>query len=91
MGDDGAIACCVSPMMVGKQMQFFGASANLANCFLYAVNGGRDEVSGEQAIVGSGASCSAISKYAYERVDFVRLTGEQQMDVINRAFHGAPS
>ena len=55
-GDDGAIACCVSPMLLGKQMQFFGARANLAKVLLYAINGGKDEISGEQV----GPACEPV-------------------------------
>src|SRR5215204_3206007 len=83
-GDDGAVACCVSPMLLGKQMQFFGARANLAKCLLYAINGGRDEISGEQV----GPSMPAVDG-EYLDFDDVLERFDKMMDWLAKVYVSA--
>ncbi|GKQ37477.1 formate C-acetyltransferase [Streptomyces sp. A012304] len=88
-GDDTAIACCVSAMAVGRQMQFFGARVNLAKALLYAINGGRDEMTGEQVapamppLMGEHLEYEELSA-AYDRMlEWLAATYVNALNVIH--------
>lgn len=80
-GDDYGIACCVSAMRLGKQLQFFGARANLAKTLLYAINGGKDEISGEQVTPAYAPITGDVLDY-----DEVMARFEDMMDWIARIY-----
>jgi formate C-acetyltransferase len=82
-GDDYGIACCVSAMRIGKQMQFFGARVNLAKCLLYAINGGKDEKSGEQIAPAYAPITSEYLDYEEVWSKFERMMGWLAKTYIN--------
>ncbi len=85
-GDDYSIACCVSAMTIGKQMQYFGARANLAKGLLYAINGGKDEVSGVTVIEGIDPITDDVLEYGKVRDNYKKVMqslAEVYVDAMN--------
>ena len=85
-GDDYCIACCVSAMAVGCQMQFFGARANLAKSLLYAINGGVDELKGTQVVPGIEKNTEEVLEYSRVITDYKKVlsyVAELYVDAIN--------